>query len=75
MASNKYKDNKSIICCAKCIHAKLMQWSNNPIVAYCKIYDERFVAECDRQCKLYQTSGNVNHEVVHFDHYEEGDNF
>jgi hypothetical protein len=52
-----------------------MQWSNNPIVAYCKIYDERFVAECDRQCKLFQTSSNVNHEVVHFDHYEEGDNF
>ena len=58
-----------------CVHAKLMQWNDNPIIADCNFFGERFVAECDRQCKLFKPSSSENIEITHFDHYEEEEDF
>lgn len=76
MASNKNKDNKNLARCVKCVHASLMQWNDNPIVAECKFYGERFVAECDRQCKEYEPSDyDDNRKITHFDHYKDEEDF
>ena len=52
-----------------------MRWNENPIIAYCKFYKERFVAECDRQCKCFVASGNLHPDITVFDHYEADDDF
>ncbi len=75
MASIKSKDSKTLARCIRCKHSTLMQWFENPVVAECKTLHERFVAECDRQCKFFEPSGNDQPDITHYDHYEDNDNF
>lgn len=75
MASIKSKDSKAPIKCFLCKHATLMQWMENPIVADCKLHHERFVAMSEHPCTQFEASGIPEPEIIHYDHYEEEDNF
>lgn len=75
MASSKSKDTKKLARCYDCQYATLMQWVENPVIAHCKILHERFVAECDRQCRSFKPSEIPNPEITHYDFYEDKDNF
>ena len=75
MAISKNKEDKNAKRCFLCKHAILMQWFENPIVAECKIRNERYVAMSDRQCSLFEASNEATPKITHFDHYEDEDNF
>ncbi|MCR4994474.1 MAG: hypothetical protein K6A32_03710 [Bacteroidales bacterium] len=61
--------------CITCKNGRFMQWMENPVIAYCNILRERFVAECDRQCKFYTPTTSESKEIIHYDHYEDDNNF
>lgn len=64
------KTDKDFICCLECKHGIFMQWYQNPIVAYCREFHERMVAQAPRTCPLFKPSGIENLEIHHFDRYE-----
>lgn len=75
MASVKNKDSKAPIRCFLCKHATLMQWMENPIIADCDCRHERFVAMSDQMCPLFIASSNPDPKIMHYDQYEEDENF
>lgn len=72
MPQPKNAAQKSFVKCLDCTHGIFMQWFQNPIIVYCKIREERTVAQTSRICRDFNPSGNLHPEVIHFDHYEEG---
>ncbi|MCF0195867.1 MAG: hypothetical protein HUK03_01235 [Bacteroidaceae bacterium] len=65
------KKNRETISCITCIHASLMQWMQNPIIAHCQVRDQREVAEVKRSCKEYKENSEKNPAIQHFSKYEE----
>jgi hypothetical protein len=49
-----------------CKNAYLMQNGNNPIIARCEIYHERFVANCNKLCSSFveNTSEPIIHKMI-----------
>lgn len=64
------KKEKQLVRCIDCVNASCMQWMKNPVVAYCRVGDERQVAESRRYCKEFKAS-NVPPQITHYDHYED----
>lgn len=67
MADNK-KESKR---CINCIYATCMQWMQNPVIAHCRLTDERQVAEAKRSCKEFRQRESPA-PIQHFASYDEG---
>lgn len=65
------KKDKDFTRCINCANATFMQWMKNPVIAYCRITDERQVAEAKRLCKEFKLS-NKEPQVTHYKSYQEG---
>jgi len=65
----KSKDS-NFVKCINCRHAKFMQWFENPIIAYCKLFHQRQVAEAKRNCRDFVPSNIKDPEITHYDSYD-----
>lgn len=60
--------------CERCALARLMQWSNNPIIAECSITKERWVAVAGcPSCSFYKET-SMEIPIEHFTVKNEVDN-
>ncbi len=62
---------KEFVSCVSCARAILMQWFQNPIVAFCKEKQERVVAQSRRVCSDFEPNPDPSPEVRHFDCYDD----
>lgn len=60
----------TMIRCLDCANGTYMQWFSNPIICFCKAYEERFVAESRHNCDEYEERTTPG-EIEHFDEYED----
>lgn len=65
MARNNEQD---FVQCLRCKHGQFMQWFDNPVIASCKINNERQVAEAKRLCKWFAASTSEP-VIEHYDSY------
>lgn len=56
--------------CINCAYATYMQWMNNPVIAHCRITDERQVAEAKRICKEF-VKRDKEAKITHYDSYDQ----
>ncbi|MBQ9286502.1 MAG: hypothetical protein IJ209_09545 [Bacteroidaceae bacterium] len=54
--------------CIDCTHASFMQWYDNPIIAQCKLHNDRQVACAKRICQSFAPA-TTRPNIEHFDSY------
>lgn len=63
------KKAKQLVKCKGCKHAILMRWFKNPVIALCKLKDERFVAEANTLCEDF-VADSTEKPVTQYNSYE-----
>ncbi len=65
-------DKNEMVRCIDCRHGSYMQWFQNPVICYCKLFEEKTVAESKRICDNFQRRPKPidrEKDVEHHDHY------
>lgn len=63
------KSEKTLGTCMDCVHATLMQWGNDPIIADCKAFECREVARPQRYCDRFEKEAELPKPIQHFPKY------
>lgn len=70
MAKKKIvKTEVKLVTCLTCIHADLMQWDKDPIIAACKASNEREVAAVKKNCLRYEECKVIPKPIKHIKKY------
>lgn len=59
------KVEETLVSCMDCIHATLMQWGNDPIIAECKAHRCREVARFKRFCQQHELTKRLPKSIQH----------
>lgn len=60
--------NKHVCRCIDCKHSDLMQWFNNPVIAFCRVRKERLVARALIVCRAYVKDKQIK-KIKQYDKY------
>lgn len=63
------KSEKTLESCMECVHATLMQWGDDPLIAECSAHKCREVASHKRTCKEFRIESNLPKPIQHFKKY------
>ncbi len=67
----KQTEQSKLVTCITCNKSVLLQWNKNPIIAHCKLSQEREVAACPRMCEHYELSKALPKPIKHMKSYNE----